>query len=187
MAWNQPSIVNHDSYLDFKNATIGQGWDMDNYAGCQCWDGVDLLYFQYGQTLSTGNVGSVYACWQVEWARNLNGSGEFEIVSNINDIKQGDIVVLASTPSVPDGHIAFADEDYSGGSSLNLYGTNQYPYVYPDGGQFVVTTFSNFSSLFLGGFRNKNWATPPTPPHIWSTPRQRDFPFIVAKTHWNMF
>lgn len=186
MAWNQPSIVAHDTYDDFKNATIGQGWNMDSAFGAQCWDGVDLIYYQYGQTLSTGNVGSAYACWTVEWARSLNGSGEFEIVSDINEIKRGDIVVLNSSYDVPDGHIAFADQDYTGGA-LNLYGQNQYPYISADGGQFVVTTFSNFSSLFLGGFRNKNWQQPPTPVHVWGEKHKRDFPFIIAKTYWNMF
>lgn len=186
MAWNQPSIVNHDTYLDFKNATIGQGWDMDSYGGCQCWDGVDLIYYQYGQMLSTANTGSVYNCWLNDSARAINGSGEFEIVSDINNIKQGDIVVLRATQDVPDGHIAFADEDYNGGSALNLYGTNQYPYTSPDGGQFVVTTFSNFSGLFLGGFRNKNWSTP-TPVYKWGKKKKSSYPYVIAKNYWGQF
>lgn len=186
MAWNPPSYVNHATYDEFKSATIGQGWDMDGSFGAQCYDGMALLWYQYGQFLSTGNTGGAYGCWTVGWARVQNGSGAFSIVgSDINDIKRGDIVVL-DTYLGNGGHIGIADEDYRGDGTLAIYGQNQYPYTSMDGGQFVVTRFNNFSSLFLGTFRNDEWASPQPQP-VWGTHKKRGYPFIIAKHHWNQF
>lgn len=156
---NGYTIVPHATYDEFRSYALTHGVNVDYSYGNQCFDICALLWYQYGLRLKTGN-GYAYGCWTV--MRNQNATPPFSMVSNKFDIKRGDVVVFNKHGSYFAGHIAFADQDYTGGSTLRVLGQNQ--------GQGTSSgTPSNVinynMSYFLGGFRNSNWqSTPPTPP-----------------------
>lgn len=179
-------IVPHATYTEFKNAVIGRGYDMDGHYGYQCWDGVELLYqqpdigqhlytaFNFDTSLSSG----VKTCWLYAPARAVNGSGHFSEVTNVQDIKQGDIIVLNQYSGWygSTGHIGFADEDYNGTDYINILGQNQGAGNPEHGSPFNIMR-SFLGAAFLGVFRYDGWtSTPPTPP----TPTKRsNFPWVL--------
>ena len=150
--------VPHGSYNEWRAATIDNGYNVDYFAGDQCWDFCALLYWQYGLTLVTGN-GTAEGCWSI--ARNANSRPPFEAVMGKMNIKRGDILVFGPTPLNYAGHICFADENYNGTSRLNCLGQNQG--TNGSGGSANVMNLS--LSQFLGIFRNTEWdESSPTPP-----------------------
>lgn len=180
--------VPHATYDEFRNATLGNAYDMDGFDGAQCWDYVDLLYEQdnVGQYLYTGKNfgGNGYAkeCWTYTQARALNGSGHFRAISGVTNIKRGDIIVFNGPYSswyINTGHIGFADEDYNGTDTIRLVSQNFYGYHY------VVETPAFLGAAFLGIFRYIPWETePPTPT---ASSKKRKFPWAVAWAHWSNF
>lgn len=178
-----PSVP-HATFEDFKNAVNGHGYDLDGYYGYQCWDGVDLLYEQadVGQYLYTGVTfgGQGYAkeCWTYTQARNLNGSGHFEIVgSSPLLIKKGDILVFNTYSGWygTAGHIGFACEDYNGTDYISLLSQNFGSGSNPTTGKPFNIMNAFLGVAFLGAFRYKPWAvTPPTP-----TRKRGKFPWVL--------
>lgn len=171
--------VNHASYQQFRDATLGNGYNVDGAYGNQCWDICALLWWQYGLTLYTGPRGIAEECWTV--SRDRNAVAPFAAIYDVTQIKRGDCVVFAGTSQFTTGHIAFADQDYIiGVNRMNFLGQNQ--------GQGTSAP-SNIANLpldnFLGAFRNTDWETPPTPP----TPDEikRKFPWAIALKHWQGF
>lgn len=176
-----------DSYDAFRNAVIGNGYDMDGHYGFQCWDGVDLFYAQLGATLYTGSQGIASECWTNTASRQRNTLSSMQQITDYRQLKRGDIIVLnANLPSVGNaGHIAFCDADFTNVLSMPLLGQNQGVGSNPNTGKpFNITNF-NISS-FLGAFRYLSWNdTPPTPPEPEKEKRKkRKFPFAVALHHW---
>lgn len=174
--------VPHASYQQWRDATFGNGYNVDNKYGNQCWDYCSLLYWQYGFTLTTrvqGN-GKAYMCWTNPTSRQLNSRPPFALVYNLSDVKRGDIVVLDTTTPSGNGHIAFADEDYNGSGYIYLVGENQGGY----NGNVNRVRFATYR--FLGAFRNTNWKESPTPPTPAEEPK-RHFPWAIALHHWSNF
>ena len=170
--------VAHATYQQFRNATLGNGYNVDKAYGNQCWDFCALLWWQYGLTLHTGPKGWASECWTV--SRSLNAVPPFTQVTSISDIKRGDCVVFKGTSNYPTGHIAFADEDYKEGMTrMNFLGQNQ------GQGSLKPSNIANISlANFIGAFRNSNWSTPkPTP----ENDKKRKFPWAVAWQHWDNF
>ena len=170
--------VAHATYQQFRDATLGNGYNVDKAYGNQCWDFCALLWWQYGLTLHTGPKGWASECWTV--SRSLNAVPPFTQVSSISDIKRGDCVVFKGTSNYPTGHIAFADEDYKDGMTrMNFLGQNQ------GQGSLNPSNIANISlANFIGAFRNSNWAT--------SKPSTKDekkhkFPWAIAWQHWDNF
>ena len=170
--------VAHATYQDFRNTTLGNGYNVDQAYGNQCWDFCALLWWQYGLTLHTGPKGWAMECWTV--SRTLNAVPPFTQVTSISDIKRGDCVVFKGTSNYPTGHIAFADEDYKDGMTrMNFLGQNQ------GQGSLNPSNIANISlANFIGAFRNSNWAT--------SKPSTKDekkhkFPWAIAWQHWDNF
>ena len=170
--------VAHATYQQFRNATLGNGYNVDQSYGNQCWDFCALLWWQYGLTLHTGPKGWASECWTV--SRTLNAVPPFTQVTSISDIKRGDCVVFKGTSNYPTGHIAFADEDYKDGMTrMNFLGQNQ------GQGSLNPSNIANISlANFIGAFRNSNWAT--------SKPSSKDekkhkFPWAIAWQHWDNF
>ena len=182
--------VPHSTYIEFRTAVNGNGYNMDGLYGFQCWDGVDLLYEQddVGQYLYTGapfgGLGYAKECWTYPAARQRNGSGHFIPITDKTEIKQGDIIVFDTYSGWygTAGHIGFADEDYNGTDIILLlsqnFGTGSNP-----------TTGKPFNILpaypgvaFLGAFRYVPW-NPPIPPTPTSE-KKRHFPFPVAWKYW---
>lgn len=170
---NGYAIVPHNTYNEYRSFCLTHGINVDYSWGNQCYDSCALLWFQYGLTLQTGN-GLAYGCWTLR--RYQNALPPFTMITRVEDIKRGDIIVFNHHGSFSTGHIAFADEDYNGTNTIKTLGQNQ--------GQGVSSgTPSNIvdSSLvwFLGAFRNENWnATPPTPPTPVQTTKG-NFPWVL--------
>ena len=180
--YNGYVAVPHQSYNQWRQNTLGNGYNVDFSFGNQCWDYCALLYWQYGLTLETGN-GRAYGCWTLR--RQANSRSPFKAVEGVSNIKRGDIVVLNYGGGSSNGHIAFADEDYKGNGYINLLGQNQGG----PNGNVNVTKWS--TSRFLGIFRNTLWQSSPGPEPPTPTPtrkfRKNDFPWPVAWAHWDNF
>ena len=170
--------VAHATYQDFRDATLGNGYNVDKAYGNQCWDFCALLWWQYGLTLHTGPRSWASECWTV--SRSLNAVPPFTQVTSVSEIKRGDCVVFKGTSNYPTGHIAFADEDYKEGMTrMNFLGQNQ------GQGSLKPSNIANISlANFIGAFRNSNWSTPkPTP----KNDKKHKFPWSVAWQHWDNF
>lgn len=167
--------VAHETYQAFRDATLGNGYNVDYAYGNQCWDLPALLYHQYNLTLYTRPGGGVAKdCWEV--SRAANSVPPFISVYNKEEIKRGDIIVWGGSGT---GHIAFADEDYNGTNYLNCLGQHQ-----GGAGDSDPSNITNLSlNNFLGVFRNTNWVTPPPP----EEPKKEAFPWPVAWRHWRNF
>lgn len=184
--------VNISSYTAFRKSVLGNGYDMDGYYGYQCWDGVDLFYSQLGATLSTGGTGLAYMCWQNASARSANTLSSMTQITKVNDLKQGDIIVLkpdAITGIGDAGHIAFCNQDFTSILSMQLLGQNQGLQANASVGTvFNIMTYN--ISAFIGGWRYNPWhgggGGDEDEDKTTTTPR-RGFPWAVALHHWNNF
>ena len=174
--------IPHDSYQQWRDATLGNGYDADNTYQNQCWDLPAELWYQYGLRLITkpGGNGTAEDCWLI--SRDANAVPPFTAVYGVENIKRGDVVVVQGPTSYPTGHIAFADQDYVDrvNNRLNFLGQNQ--------GQGISNP-SNIATLpltnFLGIFRNTNWQQPEPEPE--EEKKKHKFPWVVAWSHWQNF
>lgn len=172
------SLISVDitSYDSFRNEVLaraaqGLGYDVDGYFGYQCWDLAAELWMNTPEFSNSGlypQTGPNYAaeeCWTV--SRDANAGDSFDLIWNYSDVKYGDVIVIGSSPISTTGHIAFADENYTGTNYMNLLGQNQVdPNFYT--GHIPTVTNVDVGSYFLGAFRYKDWGggpgpTPPTP------------------------
>ena len=176
--YNRYVYVQHNSYQEFRNATLGNGYNVDNSYGNQCWDLPALLYWQYGLTLVTKAGGGTAAdCWNV--SRAVNSRPPFTSLEGKENIKRGDILVWNSNQFSLTGHIAFADEDYNGTNEIKCLGQNQGQGTMA-GANIATLTFNNF----LGIFRNTEWQQPPEPP----TPTEKKrFPFVLYSNRRKLY
>ena len=155
--------IPHGSYQEWRDATLGNGYDLDGWWGEQCWDYCAIFYRQYNLTLYTGD-GTAAGCWLL--MRGMNAVMPFVEVTRVQDIKRGDILVFARTPSNYAGHICFADSDYSQ-SYVDGQGIRRLPCL----GQNQTGTGSGSPASvndlnigeFIGGFRNTYWQGTPEP------------------------
>lgn len=172
--------VDISSYDAFRNATLGNGYDVDNSHGYQCWDlGAEL----WGNTgnyvypyLSTGGTGYAYGIWS---ARIQNAGNDFTLITSVTDVKRGDMLVLDRGRFAGDdsGHNGFADEDYNGTNTISMLGQNQ---VNPNPTTGHVTTIDPMDiTKFLGAFRYNAWFTPPTPIVVRNTHSKSKFPWVI--------
>lgn len=136
--------VPHDSYDKFRNAVLGKGFDLDGAYLYQCWDGSCLLWQQIGRWLQTGD-GSARGCWKLK--KNENAGNDFELITNIKDVKRGDVMFFDCGSY---GHTGYADENYNGSGRIKLLGQNQSSDM-----KFCVVSMS--TSTFLGAMRFKQW------------------------------
>ena len=175
--------VPYSSYTVFKNAVLGNWYDWDGYYGAQCWDGVQLLYGQVNQTLYTGPNQRVSECWTVPNSRIRNGSGHFYIVSGVQNIKKGDVIVFNRNTdwSHSAGHIGFADEDYNGTNYLRILSQNYENPSATYGSAFTLDTVT--LTPFLGIFRFDEWQGPEPEPE--EKKKKRKFPWVIAWNHWS--
>jgi hypothetical protein len=184
-------IIPHDTYLAWKTAVNGNGYNADGYYGCQCWDLTAEFWYNVGFPQGYPHTGpNHYAeeCWDVSRYANAsyNGTTYFDLITSINDVKQGDVIVWNGTTAYPTGHIAFADEDYDRSGYIAVLGQNQGtggtppPVFHRDGGSTANVKRLSVSN-FAGAFRYRDWQhTPPTPtPTVRSIPKQKRFPWVL--------
>ena len=173
----------YDTYDHWRAYALTHGINFDYSYGNQCWDLPALLWWQYGMYLDTrpqGN-GHAYQCWTI--SRYTNGRPPFTSIDGVQNIKRGDCLVFNRSSFSSDGHICFADSDYSGryyqngAWRLNCLGQNQ-------GQGTGWGTPSNVVGInlanFLGIFRNTNWeTTPPPQPTPDSGLKDDKFPWVL--------
>lgn len=169
--YNRYVQVPHGSYNQWRNATLGNGYNVDYYTssggwGNQCWDYCALCYRQYGLTLITkAGGGTAYDCWAVSrWA---NTKPPFISLTGVQNIKRGDIIITKN-PRSKTGHICFADENYrTSGNKTRLWcvGQNQ------RGSSALPVTRDEISiAYFVGLFRNTFWSGAEPEPEPTPTP-----------------
>lgn len=159
-----------NTYLAWKNAVAGNGYDADGFHGDQCWDLCAEFWYNVGFPTGyplTGPNHSAYECWTVNNTNNISygGTQYFDLVYDLVNVKQGDVVVFNKNADNSAGHIGFADEDYNINKNgyIAILGQNQgsggipIPVANPAGG-----TTANVKDLyaqvdFLGAFRFKAW------------------------------
>lgn len=178
--------VPHSTYDEWRNATNGNGYDVDYSYGSQCWDFASLFWWNVG--FPTGypliHSSSAYTMWDLR-DQNIayNGVTYFDLVYNLEDVKRGDIIVYTRTSSNIYGHVGFADEDYVTWHS-NHPGDYEFPILSennggipdPQGGA-CANIHGYDTRLFRGAFRYKAWeTTPPTPP---SEHKKHHFPWVL--------
>jgi len=185
--------IPHSSYNEWKNATNGNGYDADLFAGCQCYDLVlEFWYnvgFPQGYPVSgipgQGNTGNAYDIWTYrQYNTSYNATVYFDLISSVSDIKQGDIIVFNQTPGNTYGHVGFADIDYSSWTP-DPSNPNEFPILSennggtPDPAGGAYTNVHGYDiRLFLGAFRYKSWhPTPPPPPP--PVPRETHFKWVL--------
>lgn len=177
--------VGHNSYSEWESNTLNNSYDVDGSYGYQCWDFISLFYFNVGfpigyPILTNSNM---YTMWNNRLQNiSYNGTTYFDLITSVQDIKQGDIVVFNYNSSNPFGHAGFAIQDFS-----NWQPEPSEPYEFPilsqnNGGAFVNIHGYDIR-LFLGAFRYKNWhITPPVPPTPSTLRRGKQFskfPFVL--------
>lgn len=182
-------LIPNNTYLAWKNAVAGNGYDADGSYGDQCWDLTAEFWwnagFPQGYPL-TGPNHYASECWTVNKDNNVsyNGTTYFQLITSLTDVKQGDVVVFNGTSSNPPGHIGFADEDYnpSKGGYIAILGQNQgtggVPPAQsnPAGGTTANVKDLYVATDFLGAFRYIPWNEPEPP-----TPSQykHKFPWVL--------
>lgn len=178
--------INISTYEQFRadvllRAGQGLGYDVDGYYGYQCWDlaaelWMNIAEFQDSQLWpKTGPELSAKECWTI--SRTVNAGNSFTLVYSLSDVKRGDVIVLDASSISENGHIAYADENYNGSTTMLLLGQNQ---VDPSLTLGHIPTVTNLSvSAFLGAFRYNEWTPiPPTPPTP-TNARNGKFPWVL--------
>lgn len=181
--------IPHDSYLAWKTATNGNGYNADGYYGCQCWDLTAEFWYNVGFPQGYPHTGpNHYAeeCWDVSRYANAsyNGTTYFDLITSINDVKQGDVIVWNGTTAYPTGHIGFADEDYDGSGYMAVLGQNQGtggtpPPVFPQDGGSTANVKRLSVSNFAGAFRYRDWQHTPPTPTVQAKPKVKRFPWVL--------
>lgn len=168
-------LIPHDTYFQWKNATLNNGYDVDGAYGCQCWDFAAEFWWNVGfpQGYPTlAGTHSAYGAWD---DRIQNAGDKFDLIYDKTQIKQGDVIVYNYFTGNPYGHIGFADEDYNGTNNLQILSENNGGTPYPGGGTFVNVHNYNLA-YFRGAFRYKAWhTTPPTP----TVSEIKKFPWVL--------
>ena len=185
--------IPHATYDEWRNATNGEGYNFDYQYGCQCYDlAVEFWWnvgFPQGFPVSgvpgQGNTGNAYDIWTYRnYNVNSNGVTYFDLITNVNEIKRGDVLIFNYTSYNPYGHVAWADVDYSSWTP-DPYHPYEFPVLSqnnggtPDPSGGALTNIHGYDiRLFLGAFRYKEWeSTPPTPPT--PTEKKHHFPWVL--------
>ena len=176
-------LIPHATYDEWRNATNGNGYDVDLHYGCQCWDLVSEFWWnvgfpQYYPTLA--GTGSAYGMWA---DRQVNAGIEFDLIYDVEDIKRGDVIVFNYFPGNQYGHTGFADVDYdawvrdpSQPYEFPILSENNQGTPDPQGGAY--TNIHGYDiRLFLGAFRYKQWKT--TPPVFKPLQVTTKFPWAI--------
>lgn len=192
MIYNGYVTIPHTTYDQWRSVTLNNGYDFDQTYGCQCYDLAVEFWYNVGfpqWSILTPTVypiitnSEAYTMWDNRIANaSYNVIDYFDLITDVNDIKRGDVMVFNYTQSNPYGHVGFADIDYS-----NWTPDPTQPYEFPilsqnNGGDPVPAGGSTVNvhgydiRLFLGAFRYKEWeTTPPTP----SLRKSSKFPFVL--------
>lgn len=165
--------VDVSSWQAFKNATMGNWYDVDGLYGAQCVDYFKLLNYNFGYPLpyaDTGTFGTAEGLWADPVARAFNKGSTYNLITRLSDLQIGDMVILGSSTGLgSSGHNGVLDSNLivnppgTTGIFAYLVGQNQVD-PNPVTGHEVTRTLINMST-FLGAFRAIPWnSTPPINP-----------------------
>lgn len=176
-------LVPHDTYFQWKSSTLNNGYDVDYTYGCQCWDFAATFWYNVGFPQGYPHItsSSAYTMWNLrEQNKAYNGVEYFDLIYDLNDVKQGDVIVYNQFSGNPYGHVGFADEDYATWHANNpssyefpILSENNQGTPDPTGGAYV-NVHGYDTRLFLGAFRYKAWE--PTPP---PSPTRSKFKWVL--------
>lgn len=167
-----PVSVPISSWSAFKNATLGNWYDVDRAYGAQCVDYFKLLNYNLGYPLpyaETGTFGYAYEMWTDPVSRAFNASDKYDYVTNYRALRRGDMIILNANPNSAYGHNAIVDSDpiinppeMAAGTYYYLVGQNQ---ELPSAtqGHEVTRNLFRVDQYFLGAFRLKAWNQGPSP------------------------
>ena len=161
------------TYTEFKDYTLNKCWNLDSYAGAQCWDLGELYWLNYaGRDLSTCGTGGAKGAWL---CKEQNAGDEFDLIYDKTQLQAGDWVIFNNGQY---GHVGMALGGYNNGY-IALLGQNQGGSWCEGGGS--ATNIINISLKdFAGAFRPKIYEKPePTP-----TPSP-DIP-VTGCDYWNV-
>ena len=154
-----------DTYQHFKDYTIGKCWNVDGYAGAQCWDLSSLHAMNYTankrvfSTCGTGAAKGMWAC------KEQNAGTEYDLVYSVYNTHVGDIAVFDGGTWGHTGVIAGPVKN----GYVALLGQNQGGSACPGGGS--STNIINISvKNFLGAFHPKTYVDPTPTPEPTPTP-----------------
>lgn len=177
-----------NTYAIWKNAVNGNGYNYDNTYGCQCYDLVVEFWWNVGFPEGFPRItdSSAYTMWNNRLINSTyNGIVYFDLIYNLNNVKQGDILVYSGTTSNPYGHVGFADEDYSTWHANNpssyefpILSENNGGTPDPQGGAYT-NVHGYDTRLFLGAFRYRAWHSSPTPIGLDAKHAKKRFPFVL--------
>lgn len=178
--------IPHDTYAVWKLNTLGNGYDYDGSYGCQCWDFVAEFWPNVGFPQGYPHIdqSSAYRMWYYrDMNATYNGVTYFDLIYNLNEVKQGDIIVYDQFPANPYGHVGFADEDYATWHANNpssyefpILSENNGGTPDPAGGAYV-NVHGYDTRLFLGAFRYRAWNVAPV--QISAKPSKKRFPWVL--------
>ena len=179
--------IPHATYDEWRNATLGNGYDIEGYYGCQCWDFASEFWRNVGFPIAYPVISSssIYTMWTQYRLQNsvYNGTTYFTLITSLNDVKRGDFIVYRQFSANPYGHGGFADQDYDTWHAANPTST-EFPILSennggtpdPAGGAYV-NVHGYDTRLFLGAFRYVEWT--PTPPPTPTETRRSHFKWIL--------
>lgn len=177
--------VNHGTYNEWSSNTLNNSYDVDGYYSYQCWDYISLFYYNIGfpQGFPTLTDSKMYTMWNNRYQNiTYNGTTYFDLITDINDVKQGDIMVFDASSSNIYGHAGFADQDFATWSP-DPNDPYEFPILSQNNGASAVNIHGYDYRLFLGAFRYREWhttpPTPPTPSHYRKGVPSAKFPFVL--------
>ena len=186
--------VPHGSYSEWKSNTNGNGYDADGLYGCQCYDLVLIFWYNVGfpQGYPVSSTLGAAGIWDRRDANvAYNGVTYFDLIYNLDDVKQGDILIYSGFPGNEYGHVGFADQDYSTWHAANP-SSYEFPILSennggtPDPAGGAYTNVHGYDTrLFRGAFRYRSWI--PTPPPTPVAETKKHFPWPIAWRHWKGF
>lgn len=139
-----------DTIANFTNYVLNGCWNVDFFAGAQCWDLGALWFMNYtqdGRTLSTCGTGAAKGAWD---CKEQNAGDDFELVYEASKIQPGDWIIFGGGEF---GHVGMA-LSYNEDGYVSLLGQNQGGKPCEGGGSsanIIKISLKNF----LGAFRPK--------------------------------
>ena len=168
-------VIPHNTYAAWKASTLGNGYDFDQSFGLQCYDPLVEFWWNVGfpqgypTSAGTGNAKDIWT----DRANNVayDGVTYFDLITDVNNILTGDIIIYDSYEGNPYGHAGFADQDYASWTpdpndpyEFPILSQNNGGDPYPAGGS-TMNVHGYDIRLFIGAFRYREWhTTPPVPP-----------------------
>lgn len=140
------------TYSDFKNQVLDKGFNIDGYAGYQCWDG----YAKYCQYLGVPYANCTTSGYVKDIWTNRHTNGMLQNFDEVSTMEPGDIAVFkVDSDWTPYSHIAIFDSDAGGGYGWFLGQNQGGKYSHPDGGSSFNLVKLPYYTTFDTAFRPK--------------------------------